>query len=99
MALTFQYIIDAFIDGETDIVSGTKSSPGNLKVIENQLIHYNTPIAERYNDKFIVNITRYSIQTGQVQKKIKESISEEKLIFVKRVPSDMKGSLKDYIED
>lgn len=62
------------------------------------MIHYNTPIAERYGDMFILNTTRYSLQTGQLQKKIKANIPEEKRIDVKRVPSDTTVSLKDYIE-
>lgn len=62
------------------------------------MIHYNTPIAERYGGMFILNTTRYSLQTGQLQKKIKATIPEEKRIDVKRVPSDTTVSLKDYIE-
>lgn len=62
------------------------------------MIHYNTPIAERYGDMFILNTTRYSLQTGQLQKKIKDTIPEEKRIDVKRVPSDTTVSLKEYIE-
>ncbi len=98
MNTTFQMLIDMFIDGETDAVSGTAKNPGTLRIVGNQLIHYNTPILERYKNKYILNISRYSIQTGQVQKKIKATIPEDKLLFVKRIPSDKKISLKEYLE-
>ena len=98
MAATFQQVIDMFIDGATEGYSGTKTNQGNLKIKDDQLIHYSTPIAERFDDKFILNTTRYSLQTGQLQKKIKATIPEEKRIDVKRVPSDTQVSLKEYIE-
>ena len=96
MNITFQQLIEMFIDGETSAVSGTPKNPGTLKIEGNQLIHYSTPILERYNDKYILNISRYSIQTGQVQKKIKATIPEEKLLQVKKIPSGKKLFLKDY---
>ncbi|SCJ65748.1 Uncharacterised protein [uncultured Ruminococcus sp.] len=98
MPVTFQQVINLFVDGATEGYSGTKTNQGNLKIKGEQLIHYNTPIAERYGDMFILNTTRYSLQTGQLQKKIKATIPEEKRIDVKRVPSDTTVSLKDYIE-
>lgn len=97
MVVSFQKIIDMFLSGSQEGYSGSKTKRGNLKIKENQLIHYHTPIAERYNDKFILNITRYSLQTGQLQKKIKESIDSNKRIDVKNVPSDEKVLLRDYI--
>ena len=48
-------IVKDFLEGSTDGVSG---GSGNLKIKGNQLVHYRTPIAERLDDKFIVNITR-----------------------------------------
>ena len=98
MPITFQQVIDQFVAGEKEGYSGTAKNHGNLRIEEDKLIHYNTPILERYGDKFIFNITRYSIQTGQLQKKIKTSIEEEKRIEVKRVPAGTKDSLKAYIE-
>lgn len=98
MPITFQQVIDQFVAGDREGYSGTSKNHGNLKIEGDQLIHYSTPILKRYNDKYIFNITRYSIQTGQLQKKIKASISKEMLIEVKRVPSDTKGSLTEYME-
>lgn len=99
MAITFQQLIDSFLSGETEGRSGSQSNPGTLKIAGNQLIHYSTPIAERYNDKIILNISRYSLQTGQLQKKLKASIPEDIRIDVKRVPSDAAVSLSNYIDE
>lgn len=96
MNITFQQLIEMFVNGETNAVSGTPKNPGTLKIVGNQLIHYNTPILERLDSKYIFNVTRYSLQTGQVQK-IKAIIPEDSLILVKRVPSDKDISLKEYI--
>ena len=98
MPITFQQVIDQFIAGDREGYSGTSKSHGNLKIEGDQLIHYSTPILERYGDKYIINVTRYSIQTGQLQKKIKASLSSDLMIEVKKVPSDTKGSLQVYME-
>lgn len=98
MPITFQQVIDQFVAGEKEGYSGTSKSHGNLKIEGDQLIHYSTPILERFGEKYIFNVTRYSIQTGQLQKKIKASISNDLIIEVKRVPSDTKESLKEYIQ-
>ena len=70
---------------------------GNGHVRNNQYIHYETPILERYGDKYILNQTRYSVITGQIQKRMKEAIPAEKLIVVGKVTQGYKGSLKDFI--
>lgn len=98
MPITFQQVIDQFIAGDKEGYSGTAKNHGSLKIEGDQLIHYSTPILERMGEKYIFNVTRYSIQTGQLQKKIKASISSELLIEVRRVPSDIKGSLAEYME-
>ena len=95
--MNFSDIVDGFFNGETDLRSGTKTVPGNLYVIGNQLIHYSTPIAERYDSTYIVNLTQYSIQTGRVQKMIKEKLMSVAYKTAKRVPRNYKGSLVDYI--
>lgn len=98
MNITFQQLIKRFLDGDKEGRSGTPIKPGTLKIVDNQLIHYNTPVAERYNNKIILNITRYSLQTGKLQKKLKSTIPEEKIIEVNKVPSNKKISLTEYIE-
>ena len=72
---------------------------GNGHVRNNQYIHYQTPILERYDDKYILNQTRYSIVTGQIQKRMRNAIPEDKIIIVKGVSEGYKGSLKDFIKN
>jgi hypothetical protein len=98
MAQNQQQLIEEFLQGKKEGITGSPSNPGTCKIKGNQLIHYDTPILERYGDIYIFNITRYSIQTGQLQKKIKTAIPEEKRIAVKQVPRDVKTSLKDFIK-
>lgn len=63
---TQEQVIEDFLVGATEGVSG---GSGNLKIKDNQLIHYQTVIAERYENKVILNHTRYSIVTGRIQRK------------------------------
>lgn len=93
---TFKDVINQFVEGATE---GQSSGQGNLKIKGDILIHYFTPILERYNEKYILNYGRYSIVTGRLQKQIKETIPEEKLIQITRVPEGYKGSLKDFIKE
>lgn len=72
---------------------------GNGHVVNNQYLHYKTPILERYGDKYIFNQSRYSIVTGQIQKRMKNAIPEDKLVVVEKVPQDYSGSLADFIKD
>ncbi len=92
----FSDVIKMFIEGE---VEGSSSGQGNLKIKGNVLIHYFTPILERYNGKFILNNSRYSIVTGRLQKKIKEIIPKDKIIIVLKVPEGYKESLSNFIEN
>ena len=94
--MNFQSLIDLFISGETSGRAGTKSAPGNLYIQQEQLIHYNTPIMERYKDTYIVNLSQYSIQTGRVQKMLKETLGGTQYYWVLRVPRDYKGSLSEF---
>lgn len=81
---------------EEDLQEG---NAGNGHVRNNQYIHFWTPLLERYGDKFILNQTRYSIVTGRIQKRMKESIPAKNLILISNVPENYKGSLKDFIID
>lgn len=96
MNITMKDIIFDFMNGAYEGVSGSESNPGNLKIKENQVIHFNTPILERKEKGFILNMTRYSIQTGRLQKIIYEAVDNELLSIVLRVPMDYKGSLSDF---
>ena len=70
-----------------------------MRISGDVLIHYFTPILERYKDKYILNFTRYSIVTGRVQKQIKELLGEERIIQITKVPEGYKGSLKDFVKE
>lgn len=76
-----------------------EGNAGNGHVRNNQYIHYWTPILERYDDKYILNYSRYSLATGQLQKRMKNTIPTDKLIIVKGVTENYKGSLKDFIKE
>ena len=94
-SLTQEQVIEKFIAGDVEAVCG---GGHNLRIQQDKLIHYQTPIAERYGDKIIINVTRYSLVTGRLQKMLVEKIPEEKQVIVRRVAEGAKGSLKDYIE-
>ena len=96
MRKTSKDIIAEFIKGATDGISGSNSNPGNLKIRGDQIIHYSTPILEREGEKYILNMTRYSVPTGRVQKCIQEALESSSYRMVLRVPRDYKGSLKDF---
>ena len=91
----FKEISEAFISGATD---GKSSGQGNLKIQGDQLIHYSTPILERYGDLFILNMTRYSLVTGRLQKQLTEMIPSEKLIRITHIPEGYKGLLHNAKE-
>ncbi len=95
--VTFDQVINNFILGTIEDEKERVSSTGTLKIQGEQLIHYWTPIAERSNNKIIVNITRYSLATGKLQKKLKEMIPEDKYIAVKGVREGYKGSLVEFL--
>lgn len=92
--ITQKELIRQFI--EENIQNG---NAGNGHVRDNQYIHYWTPILERYGDKFIFNQTRYSIVTGQIQKRMKNMIPSDQLIIVGKVPENYSGRLSDFIEE
>lgn len=93
---TFKDVIGLYFQGAA---AGQSSGQGNLKIKGNVLIHYFTPIMERSGDKYILNMTRYSIVTGRLQKQLKEMVPEEQLLIVTGVSEGYKGSLRDYIKD
>lgn len=97
MSITFENVIKNFISGMLDTDDGAVSTTKTLKIQGEQLIHYWTPIAERHDGKIIVNITRYSLATGKLQKQLKELVPEEQYITVKGIREGYKGSLVDFL--
>lgn len=96
MTYRFKDIIDMFLKGERSGRAGSKSSPGNLVIHGDQLFHYTTPIMERVDNQLIVNLSQYSIETGRVQKLIKQILSGNHYLVVRKVPRDYEGSLTDF---
>lgn len=95
--LNFVQVINNFLAGMSDSEDGAISATKTLKIQGDQLIHYWTPIAERRDDKIIVNITRYSLVTGRLQKQLKELVPEKQYIAVKGIPEGYKGQLADFL--
>jgi len=87
----FTELINEFVAGATD------ERVGNLKINGNLLIHYETTIAERNDEKFIINNTRYSLQTGRVQKLLKSSIPPELIQEVTKIPRGHRQSLHGFL--
>lgn len=96
MGLTFAQLVDRFLKGDTKGVSG---GGGNLMIKNDQLIHFSTVIAERYEDKTILNVTRYSLQTGILQKILYSAIKPGRIIEVHRVPKNYLGKLARFVND
>lgn len=96
MAISCGKVIENFIAGVKEGEEGSISSSYTVKIIGNQLFHYSTPIIERYRNNFILNISRYSTVTEQLQKRIKNMLPRG-YKTVDHVVKDYQGSLKDYL--
>ena len=69
--MTIKQVIELFLGGAEEGYTGSKSNPGNLKIKGDKLFHYSTVIAQRDSAKnYYVNLSQYSIQTGNVQKQL-----------------------------
>ena len=97
MAITCGKVIENFIAGVKEGDTGSVSSTKTVKIKGDQLIHYSTPIIERDEEGFILNISRYSLATGQLQKRMKELLPAG-YRTVRRVPENCNNSLKDFLE-
>ena len=89
----------AFLEGKADGRIGTETRHGNLKVIGNQLLHYETPTLEWLeNGDFILNVTRYSQVTGLIQKWLKkETLQDIPYKEAHKVETGYKGTLADFV--
>ena len=97
MSVTFEQLIKSFLSGMQDTDQDAVSATRTLRISGEQLVHYQTPIAERWGDKVIVNISRYSLATGKLQKQLRELIPENQYITVKGVREGYSGSLSDFL--
>ena len=87
MNITIRHLINDFLNEASEVHTGTRTNPGNLKICGSQLIHYQAPIAELKNEDIIVNLSQSSIQTGNVQKQLKASLEGMGYIAIKGVPT------------
>ena len=71
---------------------------GNVSIKDGIFYHCWTPMIERYNDLFILNVSKYSDVTRFLQRKIKSVIPQEKIVEVKGVPEGYKGRLQDFLK-
>ena len=94
MGITQKDIVQSFVNGATE---GRCGGAGNLVILGDKLIHYQTIISERVDDKYIINMTRYSIVTGRVQKEIENAVPQNNRLVVNRVPEGYRGSLKEFL--
>lgn len=62
------------------------------------MIYYQTAIAERYGEKIIINVTRYSLVTGRLQKMLNQKVAEENQIIARRVKEGHNGSLVEFTD-
>lgn len=85
-------LVDAFLKGATE------GDANSLHVVGDQLIHYQTPIAERHGGRVILNYTRYSLATGKVQKMVTDRVPTDKLIYVKGIDGNFEGTLAQFCE-
>ena len=97
MSVTFEQVINKFLEGAHEQEVGSVSTTGTLRIKGEQLVHYATPISERCNDKILVNITRYSLATGKLQKKLKMAVPTDKYVQVRGVQEGYKGTLVDLL--
>ena len=71
---------------------------GNVSIKDGIFYHYWTPMIERYNDLFILNVSKYSDVTRFLQRKIKSVIPQNMIIEVKGVSEGYKGRLRDFLK-
>jgi len=93
MAEGFWDLVQLFYDGSKEGISKTKT----LRIEGDKLIHYSTTIMERYDGRFILNMTRYSDMTRKLQSFAQKLIENEKLIKIQGVPKNYDGSIVEYL--
>jgi len=96
MGLTYREVVDEFLKGSSSSISNTSK---NLKIADNRLIHFNTVIAERQKNKILLNVSRYSILTGKLQKLLSNLIPFSKRIEIHNVPGNYSGTLTKFLKN
>ena len=95
--VTYKDLVEMFIEGATEGLSGGTSHNRNLRIQGKLLIHYDTTIAERMDSKIIINDTRYSLQSSKLQKILRETVSKDKQVILKGIDKGYGGKLSVLI--
>lgn len=85
--------IREYVNNNTDNIEN-----GNVSIKDGIFYHYWTPMIEKLDGKYIVNVSKYSDVTRFLQRKIKSIIPAEQIIEVKGIPEGYKGRLKDFLK-
>ena len=96
--ITPSELVDAFLEGETNMRTWTKHKPGPLRIINDKMICFETVICERHGEYYIINPGFYSRQTQIAQDLLLQRIPKEKQLYVYGVPFIYWGSLVDYLK-
>lgn len=95
--VTYKDMVELFLDGATEGLSGGTSHNRNLKIKGDLLIHYDTTIAEKADSKIIINDTHYSLQSSKLQKILRETVPNGKQVLLKDVEKGYGGKLSILI--
>lgn len=83
-----------------DYVNGKNDGEfGNVSIKDGVFYHYWTPMIERKDSLYIVNVSRYSDASRFLLKKISSIIPMDKAIKIDRVPLGYKGKLSDFLDN
>lgn len=96
-SVTIDELIDAFLSGQTHLQTGTLQKPGELKIINDKLISFETVICERHEGKFLINTGFYSRKTEIAQSALLKKIPKDKQIVIGATPFQYWGSLSEYL--
>lgn len=86
-------LVEGFLGGAEEGFSGSSLALSNLRIKGSQIIHFSTPILERIEGRYILNMTKYSKQTDMLQKTIIGVLPQGSYDVVQGVEMDYRGSL------
>lgn len=75
-------IIEDFINGVNEITNGYSLTQLNGE----KLFSYGTCIAQRIDNGYICNTTKYSVTTSKWQNKVFAKINKDKTIYLENIP-------------
>lgn len=94
--MTIDELINDFLQGKTSGTNGSEKKPGNIKIVDDKLLHYETALLQRKSDYYVLNYSRYSRTTGVLQNKLKEKIKNYEYKVVTKIPRGYCDDLENY---